>query len=115
MLPPTADEVTPPVATLLLDLPPVLASGLVDAPPLELVEPPAPGLLVLEPSLLELEHAGSATTTAAQKRIVLFIFVHPQACVVNRFQIVASRIAGFKEELLALTAALSRTGNYRET
>ena len=83
LLPPTADAPAPPEAKLLFvtcDLPPVLAGTVVDdAPPLELGEPPTPGLVGLEPLLLELEHAGSATTTAAQKRIDLFIFRHLKA------------------------------------
>jgi hypothetical protein len=74
LLPPRADEPPPAEGELLLDLPPVLAGALVDAPPLASGEPPTPGLLVLEPLLPELEHAGNAITTAAQKRIDLFIF-----------------------------------------
>lgn len=55
----------------------MLVSALVDAPPLEFAEPPTPELLALEPSLLELEHAGTATEMAAQKRIDLFISLTP--------------------------------------
>jgi hypothetical protein len=83
LMPPVADfvfvwaTVFPPTETKLLlvtwELPPVPGSKLVDdAPPLELEEPPTPSL---ELSLLE--QAGSATTTAAQKRIDLYIFIHP--------------------------------------
>lgn len=100
----------PPVADLVLVLPPELAPP--TEPPMEsrpptADEPPPPEARLL--SDLSLEHAGSATTTAAQKRIDLFIFLHSQACIVNRFQIVAPRIAGIKEELAAQSANLSRT------
>jgi hypothetical protein len=91
--PPTADEPPPPEAKLLV-APPVLGSTVVDdVPPLEFGVPPTPGLTALGPSLVELEHAGSATTTAAQRRIDLFIFINPWVSVANRFPVAPPLIA----------------------
>jgi hypothetical protein len=82
LMPPVPDfvfvwaTVFPPTEVKLLfvawELPPVPVITVVDdVPPLELEEPPAP---LLESSLLE--HAGNATTIAAQKRNDLYIFEH---------------------------------------
>jgi hypothetical protein len=122
LLPPVADFVLiwPPVAAppVAPPLPPVPTAPPVELlpprsawnvppvgdPPLELGEPPTPGLLGA--LLPELEHA---TTTAAQKKIDLFILDTLKSTSRIGFQIVTSRIAGFKEELVAVTDALLRT------